>query len=102
MPTSVEPATRRVTVLPGEGLTGTIELIDGESYLEVDQDGRPIVGVSGNISDAGERVQLAATSMIRIRAGNAGAVQVSINGINIGRMGANGAVVEWRIAPAGD
>ncbi len=100
--TSADPATRRVTVLPAEGLTGAIELIDGESYLEVDQDGKPIGGVSGNISDDGERVELAATSMIRIRAGNAGAVQVSINGINMGRMGANGAVVEWRIAPAGD
>ena len=39
---------------------------------------------------------------IRIRAGNAGAVRLTINGIAIGLMGANGAVVEWRIARSGN
>jgi hypothetical protein len=45
----------------------------------------------------GETVELAATDDIRIRAGNAGAVQVILNGITIGEMGGDGAVVEWRI-----
>ena len=101
-PTSGGPATRRVTVAPGAGLTGLLELVGGASYLEVDHDGTPVAGVSGNISDDGERVELAATSMIRIRAGNAGAVRVTINGINIGFMGAANAVIEWRIARSGD
>ena len=34
-----------------------------------------------------------------MRAGNAAAVTMTINGITIGRMGASGQVVEWRITP---
>jgi cytoskeletal protein RodZ len=99
--TSAVPVTRRVTVVPGTGLSGTLELEGGGSYLEVDQDGTPIAGVSGTIRGAGERVNLAASALIRIRAGNAGAVRLAINGIAIGLMGANGAIVEWRIARSG-
>lgn len=35
--------------------------------------------------------------LLRIRVGNAAAVQVSINGIALGAMGREGAVVEWRV-----
>jgi len=101
-PADGEPITRRVTVQPGEGLTGTIQLAGGDSYLEVEEDGTPIDGVSGGISDDGERVDLDAESAIRIRAGNAGAVRLAINGIGLGVMGDDGAVVEWRIARSGD
>ena len=38
-----------------------------------------------------------AGTSIRILAGNAGAMRVIVNGIGLGRMGADGAVVEWRI-----
>ena len=62
----------------------------------------PVAGVSGGISDDGERVNLSARSTIRIRAGNAGAVRLSINGIGLGAMGGNGAVIEWRITRSGD
>ena len=43
------------------------------------------------------RVDLAANDELRIRAGNAGAVRLTINGIGIGAMGGSGDVVEWRI-----
>ncbi len=101
-PTSTEPLTRRVTVGPGDGLTATLALSGGDSYLEVEQDGVPVAGVSGTISNDGERVNLSARSTIRIRAGNAGAVRLSINGIGLGAMGGNGAVIEWRITRSGD
>jgi len=93
----VEPVVRRVTVVPGEGLRGTIRVTGGDSYLEVEEDGTPIAGVSGGIVADGETVELAATDDLRIRAGNAGAVHITLNGIVIGEMGGDGAVVEWRI-----
>ena len=69
----------------------------GRSYLEIDQDGQPKRGVSGRNVDRGTRVRLAADESLRIRVGNAGAVQLVVNGLDLGRMGESGAVVEWRI-----
>ena len=46
---------------------------------------------------AGTRVRLAADESLRIRVGNAGAVRLMVNGIDLGAMGDSGAVVEWRI-----
>ncbi len=100
-PSDAAPITRRVTVRPAEGLTGMLRLDGGDSYLEIEEDGTPIDGVSGGISDDGERVELAAEQTIRIRAGNAGAVRLSINGINLGPMGSNGAVIEWSVTRSG-
>jgi cytoskeletal protein RodZ len=99
--TGGEPATRRVTVGPGAGLSGTLRIEGGPSYLEVDQDGVALSGVSGEIAQAGDTVNLTATGTIRIRAGSAGAVHVTIDGISIGPMGAPGAVVEWQITRSG-
>jgi cytoskeletal protein RodZ len=96
-----EPVTRRVTVQPAAGLSGTLRLEGGQSYLEIDQDGAPMTSVSGSIADAGESVTLAATRELRIRAGNAGAIRLTINGITIGAMGSDGSVVEWRITRTG-
>jgi cytoskeletal protein RodZ len=101
-PISAEPITRRITVRPGDGLTATLRLDGGDSYLELEEDGVPVAGVSGGISDDGERVNMTADETVRIRAGNAGAVRLSINGISLGAMGGNGAVIEWRIARSGD
>jgi cytoskeletal protein RodZ len=100
-PAGGEAVTRRVIVQPGAGLAGTLGIDGGESYLEVEQDGTPIANVSGGIAADGESVAIAAENEVRIRAGNAGAVRLTLNGINIGVMGAAGAVVEWRITPAG-
>jgi transcriptional regulator with XRE-family HTH domain len=102
-PAAGEAITRRITVRPPpDGLAGSIRLDGGDSYLEIEQDGTAIGGVSGGISDDGERIELSASTNIRIRAGNAGAVRLTINGIGLGTMGADGAVVEWRIARTGD
>jgi cytoskeleton protein RodZ len=97
----VEPLTRRVTVSAGDGLAGVLEVVGGDSYLELAQDGVPVANVSGGIASDGQRITLAATGEITVRAGNAGAVRLTINGISIGAMGGGGAVVAWRITRAG-
>lgn len=92
------PLTRSVTTSVPAGLSGTLVLAGGDSYLEIDEDGRPKAGISGTISKDGASLAVAASGQLRIRAGNAGAVNVTINGIRIGPMGGAGAVVEWRIS----
>ncbi len=92
-----DPVTRRVDVAPGRGLRATLRLDGAESYLEVEEDGAPVAGVSGAIAAPGDRVNLVANDEIRILAGNAGAVRLTINGIGIAAMGGDGDVVEWRI-----
>ncbi len=101
-PAEAPATTRRVTVRPEEGLTGILRLDGGDSYLEIEEDRTPLEGVSGGISDDGDRVEMEADETIRILAGNAGAVGVSMNGINLGTMGGNGAVIEWVVTRTGD
>ena len=55
-PTAGDPITRRVTVQPAAGLSGTLRLEGGQSYLELDQDGAPVAGVSGSIADDGDSI----------------------------------------------
>jgi cytoskeletal protein RodZ len=94
-----EPVVRRVRVEPAGPLRATMRLVDGDSYLEVEEDGTPVTDVSGGIASDGDSVTLEADDELRIRAGNAGAVRLVVNGIGLGAMGADGAVVEWRIRP---
>jgi cytoskeletal protein RodZ len=89
--------TRRVIVAVPPGLHGAISISGGPSYLELDEDGRPKQGVSGRVANAGADVELAAQAALRIRVGNAGAVHLTVNGVDFGTMGSSGAVVEWRV-----
>jgi hypothetical protein len=91
--------TRTVTVaIPGD-LAVTLRIGDGGSYLEIDEDGTPIAGTSGGIAADGDTVRATGATEIRVLAGNAGAVSISVNGLGIGTMGGPGAVIEWRIRP---
>ena len=91
------PLTRRVTVQPAAGLHGTLRVSGTSSYVEIDEDGMPKRNVSGHNAAAGTRVTLSARDELRIRVGNAGAVHLVINGLDLGAMGQPGTVVEWRI-----
>ena len=91
-----DPLIRSVTVTGADGLTAIVEISGGESYLELDEDGAAVEGWPGIGSD-GETIELAADDEVRIRAGNAGAVRIRINGVTIGEMGDDAQVVEWRI-----
>ncbi len=97
-PASGVSIVRHVTVNPGNGLGGTLSIGNAQSYLEVLEDGKPKSGVSGGISQPGDKVKLKANDQIRLRAGNAAAVDVMINGVHVGRMGGSGAVVDWIIS----
>jgi len=90
-----------VTVRPSATLTGTLQIAGGPSYLLVIQDTTPLSGVSGRIASPGKTISLTAKSTLVIRAGNAGAVTVTINGVRIGAMGTAGQVIEWHIAKTG-
>ena len=91
------PTTRSVIVDAPAGLVGSLAVSGGASYIELDEDGRAKAGVSGTIIADGATVATTATRELRIRAGNAGAVVVTLNGMRIGPMGAAGNVIEWRI-----
>jgi cytoskeletal protein RodZ len=95
--TAAPAVTRRVVVAPAAGLHGRLTVVGAASYLEIDQDGRPMPGVSGRNADPGAVLDLSATSRLRIRVGNAIAVHITINGLPLGPMGGSGAVVEWEI-----
>jgi hypothetical protein len=105
-PSGASPApsgsvTRRISVRPPAGLTGTIVVARSASYLLVLQDGVPLAGVSGHVIAAGRTIALSARSAITVRAGNAAAVSISIDGISLGTMGGTGEVIEWRIQRTG-
>jgi cytoskeletal protein RodZ len=92
-----EAITREVVVGPPAGLAGTLRVDGSASYLEVDEDQVPKADVSGRIAQAGTDIALNAQRALRVRVGNAGAVTLTINGIELGTMGGSGAVVEWQI-----
>jgi cytoskeletal protein RodZ len=97
-----DPIVRTVTVAASDGLSGRIRVVDADSYLELDEDGTAVQGVSGSIVSDGDRIGFEADDEVRVRAGNAAAIRLTVNGINLGAMGASGAVVEWRITPRGE
>jgi len=90
-------AVRRIVVGAEAGLHGTLTVAGASSYLEIDEDGVPKVGVSGRVGDPGMAVDLAATGTLRIRVGNAGAISIVINGVALPSMGGDDAIVEWSI-----
>jgi len=94
---STSPAARRVIVKAAAGLSGTLQVAGSPSYIELLQDNVPEATVSGRVVKPPKMVSLKATGSIMVRAGNAGAVSVTINGIAVGAMGGSGDVVTWRI-----
>ena len=89
-----------VTVAAGDRLTAVLEIVDGESYLVLEEDGAVIEELSGTIAPDGEVITLDAEESLRIRVGNAGAVRITIDGIELGLMGDDAQVVEWRVTRA--
>lgn len=95
------PVVRTVTVAQPPGLRATLSIDGAESYIELDEDGSPTQD-SGSIAADGDEIMLEATTTMRIRVGNAGAVRITLNGVALGAMGGDGAVVEWRVQRVDD
>lgn len=87
---------RQVVIGPPEGLAVSLDLAGAPSYVELDVDGQPDPR-SGTILEAGTSVTLSARDELRLLAGNAGAVSISVNGLRLGALGAPDAVVQWQI-----
>ena len=79
------------------GLTGTLQVSGSPSYIELLQDNVAQSSVSGRVVKPPKVVSLKATGSIMVRAGNAGAVVLTIDGVSLGAMGTSGEVVTWRI-----
>jgi len=94
---STSPAARRVIVKPAAGLSGMLQVAGSPSYIELLQDNVPEATVSGRVVRPPKSVPLKAIGSIMVRAGNAGAVSLTINGIALSAMGGPGEVVTWRI-----
>jgi len=90
------------TVIVGQpaGLRATLSIDGADSYVELDEDGSA-AEESGSIASDGDEITLEAEEALRIRVGNAGAVRLTVNGVALGVIGGDGAVVEWRIQRVG-
>ena len=74
-----------------------MQVAGSPSYLELLQDNVPESSVSGRVVKPPKAVSLKANGSIMLRAGNAGAVSLTIDGVLVGAMGGPGEVVTWNI-----
>lgn len=98
-PTPTPGAT--TTAAPASGVEVRVLVSGGDSWLRVAVDGR--VEVEG-VQPDGTALEFSGEDEVVLRIGNAGAVQLVVDGENIGPAGASGEVVDrtYRAADAGD
>jgi transcriptional regulator with XRE-family HTH domain len=89
-------AARQVVIDPPDGLAVSLVVGAAPSYVELDVDGQPDPR-SGTILEADTTLTLSARDELRLLAGNAGTVSISVNGLRMGALGAPDAVVQWQI-----
>jgi len=99
--TGVSPITetRTITVSPPivSGVQIIINVSGRDSWVRATSDGVRIPGL-GTLSD-GETRTLTATNEICLRTGNAGTLQLNLNGLDIGFLGRVGEVGSWIFRP---
>ncbi|HUG47587.1 MAG TPA: RodZ domain-containing protein [Candidatus Limnocylindria bacterium] len=94
--------TRRVTVDAADELVLVITAVRNDSWLRVVTDGTMVRGWDGPTLPRGSSITVTAQSEIWLRTGNAGAVSVTLNGVELGRLGRNGVVGNWIFRPGAD
>jgi cytoskeletal protein RodZ len=87
--------TRTVTVEQPDELTLEIEVLRRESWIRVVADGEVVRGFGGRVLRQGEQHTFTAAEEIWIRTGNAGVLNVTLNGEDLGRLGRGGQVGNW-------
>ena len=97
-PTSLPAGTATTTPTRTEGVTLAIEIVE-RAWLQVTLDGQD--QLSG-ILEAGETREWEAKSTIYLMCGNAGGVNVTVNGENLGLLGERAQVVEKMWGPQGE
>jgi cytoskeletal protein RodZ len=91
--------TRTITVSPP--ITGGVELVINvhgrESWVRATADGHRVTGL-GTLNDGDTRT-ITAVSEVCMRTGNAGSLQLTLNGLEIGSLGTLGEVGSWVFRP---
>lgn len=101
--TGQTPVARQLTITVGEPATSGIDLVitveGGRSWVRVVADGERIPGYGGRTLRAGETHTVSALNEMCLRAGNAGALHLTLNGEDLGRLGRSGQVGSWILRP---
>lgn len=100
---AVEPVseTRTITVSPliVDGLQVVLQVENRDSWVRIVADGRRVDGYGGRTLKRGETHTITAVSEICVRSGNAGALRLTINGLEMGLLGRNGEVGNFILRP---
>lgn len=76
-----------------------ISIESRDSWVHIVADGIRVPGYGSRTMHVGETVTVTALNEICLRAGNAGALHLTLNGLDIGPLGSNGDVGNWVIRP---
>ncbi len=82
---------------PATSIELLISVEGGESWVRVVSDGERLQGYGSRTLRAGQTHTVNALNEMCLRAGNAGALHLTLNGVDIGFLGANGDVGSWLI-----
>jgi len=94
--------TRTVTVRQPDHLVVLITAARGASWMRIVTDGTRVSGWGGPTLERGTSVTVTAQNEIFLRTGNAGSLDVSINGRDPQRLGRAGEVSNWLIRPGAE
>lgn len=94
--------TRTVIVDEPDQLVVVITATRGASWMRIVTDGTRLTGWDGPTLTRGSSVTITAENEIFLRTGNAGSLDISINGRDLGRLGRPGEVGNWLIRPGAE
>ena len=95
---AAELQTLDLTILPPPPTDVTLEIsMVGDSWVRVVSDGERAPGYAGRQLDAGETHTVYAENEMCLRAANAGALSLNLNGTDLGILGAEGEAGSWTI-----
>jgi cytoskeletal protein RodZ len=85
---------------PPEGpLNVVLTISGGQSWVRIVADGTPVPKYKSRTLRAGSTHTFTAQHELYIRAGNAGVIRVTVNGVDMGVLGPTGKVGNWLIIP---
>ncbi len=90
---------RDVVVTPAlaSALNVMLQVEVHKAWVRIVADGSTVAGYGGKTLHPGDTVNVTASDQVCIRSGNAGAVHVFVNDMDLGSLGSNGQVGNWLI-----